>query len=62
MSRLVRGRGSAGIPTVRMSVTIEQAHAEAISKLAREHKVSDAWIIREAVERYLIARNAIPPE
>lgn len=54
--RVVQGRAGADIPTVRMSITVERAHAERIDAIAREKKVSAAWVVRDAVEEYLKAR------
>lgn len=44
---------AAGAP--RVSVTLPQDHYEAISRMAEQRKVSLAWVVRDAVERYLAA-------
>lgn len=39
--------------TVRMSVTVAEGDYRDIESIAQRKKVSVAWVIREAVERYL---------
>lgn len=38
---------------VRLSVTVPTNHHESLDRIARQKKVSVAWVIREAVEKYL---------
>jgi predicted transcriptional regulator len=39
--------------TVRASVTFDSEHHQRLLKLAEEKRVSFAWVVRDAVERYL---------
>jgi predicted transcriptional regulator len=39
----------------RVSVSLPVEHHEAMSRLADQKKVSLAWVIRDAVEKYLAA-------
>ena len=48
-----RGRRPAKAKTVRASVSLPTEVYETIGRIAEEKKVSTAWVIREAVERYV---------
>lgn len=39
----------------RMSITVPPDHHDELSRLADQKKVSVAWLVREAVEKYLAA-------
>ncbi|MCC6427327.1 MAG: ribbon-helix-helix protein, CopG family [Phycisphaerales bacterium] len=41
----------------RMSITVPPDHHDELSRMADQKKVSVAWLVREAVEKYL-ATNA----
>ena len=41
----------------RITVTIQPDHYELVSLMAKAKKVSNAWIIRDAVEKYLAAEQ-----
>ena len=43
----------AGPRTARLSVTLPTDHYSLLLEIARRRKVSAAWVIRDAVERYL---------
>jgi len=45
--------------TVRLSVSFDEADYEELQRLAEQKKVSVAWVVREAVERYLSNRNPL---
>ena len=40
----------------RISVTFEREQYELLEKVAAEHKVSVAWVVRDAVEKYISDR------
>ena len=39
--------------SIRVSVSFPKNQYELLSRIAREKKVSTAWVVREAVDRYL---------
>lgn len=43
----------------RVSVTFPEDHYDAISRMAEQRKVSRAWVVRDAVERYLAAETPL---
>jgi predicted DNA-binding ribbon-helix-helix protein len=55
--RVVQGRGGAGIPTVRLSITVEERYGKQLEAIAQEKRVSVAWVVRDALEEYLNARQ-----
>lgn len=38
---------------IRTSTSIPQNHYEQLEKLAKRNKVSVAWVVRDAIEKYL---------
>lgn len=50
---LLPGRASAGVETLRTSLTFEKAQWEQIEALASERRVSVGWVIRDALQQYL---------
>ncbi len=52
---LVRGRGSRGVETLRLSLTLERSQAERIQAIADEMQVSAAWVVRRAIDTYIAA-------
>ena len=53
----VRSRKSVLVAdTVRASVSFPREIHETLEKIAREKKVSLAWVVREATERYIADR------
>lgn len=44
---------------IRTSVSLDRADLDQIAQIARRKKVSKAWVIREAVERYLEDRTPL---
>lgn len=42
--------------STRLSVTIEREQYELLEKVAAEHKVSVAWVVRDAIEKYISDR------
>jgi len=38
-----------------MSVTIPPSHRDDLSRIAAQRKVSVAWLVRDAIEKYLAA-------
>jgi len=43
----------------RLSVTLTPEQRDAIRRVARENQVSTAWVIRQAVDRYLAAQTPL---
>ncbi len=43
----------------RMSITLPAEHHEALARMAEQRKVSLAWIVRDAVERYLASETPL---
>jgi len=46
----------------RLSISISSEEKAALEKLATEKKVSLAWVIRDAVSRYLAGQGNTPSE
>ncbi len=46
--------------TVRTTVTIPKNDYEEIERIAREKRVSVAWVVREAVADYLVEEFEVP--
>jgi predicted DNA-binding ribbon-helix-helix protein len=44
---------------VRVSVSFERSDYREMEAIAREKKVSVAWVVRHAVERYLTEQNPL---
>lgn len=59
---LVRGRGSTGVKTTRLSITLESEKADALAVIAEEKRVSLAWVMRDAIDQYLIAAGKNLPK
>ena len=49
-------KGESGKGTVRTSVSLPREHYELLASLAEENRVSVAWMVRDAVARYVEAR------
>ena len=43
-------------PVVRTTVSIPTKHYSQLEELARQNKVSIAWVVRDAIDRYLAER------
>lgn len=43
-------------PVVRTTVSIPAKHYSQLEELARQNKVSIAWVVRDAIDRYLTER------
>lgn len=50
------------VGTVRATVSFPENHYAELERIARENKVSVAWVVREAVEKYLVDRWPLFPE
>ena len=48
-----RDKGDSEKGTVRTSVSLPREHYEILANLAEENRVSVAWMVRDAVERYV---------
>ena len=48
-----------GAGTARTSVSLKKADLAHITQIARQKKVSKAWVIREAIEKYLEDRTPL---
>jgi metal-responsive CopG/Arc/MetJ family transcriptional regulator len=46
--------------TVRASVSFPEDQYAELELIARQHRVSLAWVVREAVQTYLVARQPVP--
>lgn len=46
--------------TVRASVSLPEDQYAELELIARQHRVSLAWVVREAVQTYLVARQSLP--
>jgi hypothetical protein len=46
---------------IRISVTFPSEYYSEIAKIATQRKVSVAWVVRDAVEKYLTARSPLFP-
>lgn len=46
-------QGSEGSKSVRLSVTVPKEHHEELTRIAVKNRVSVAWVVRAAVERYV---------
>ena len=44
-------------PTVRLSISLDAADHAELSRLAEQHDLSVAWVVRKAVSEF-VARNA----
>lgn len=53
---------AAGGAAVRASVSFPSDLYESLEAIARHKKVSLAWVIREAAERYAATERALKPE
>jgi metal-responsive CopG/Arc/MetJ family transcriptional regulator len=53
MATTKRGKGPAKSRTTRASVSLPKELYETLGRIAEGKKVSTAWVIREAVERYV---------
>ncbi|MDD9982308.1 MAG: ribbon-helix-helix domain-containing protein [Gammaproteobacteria bacterium] len=51
-----REKGEFGKGTVRTSVSLPREHYELLASLAEENRVSVAWMVRDAVARYVEVR------
>ena len=61
MKRRKAGDGSANpqsAPLVRTSISFPQDLYESLEGIARQKKVSMAWVVRDASERYVAEENA----
>ena len=47
--------------TIRTSVSIPREHYEILARLAKENRVSVAWLVRDAVARYIDGRWPLLP-
>jgi hypothetical protein len=56
------GRPPSEIATVRCSVTFSPEIFEALEHLARQKKVSIAWVVRDAVDRYVTDQLPLFPK
>jgi predicted transcriptional regulator len=45
--------------SVRTSVTIDSVDYEELQRLAEQRKVTVAWMVRDAVEQYLVAKTPL---
>jgi hypothetical protein len=63
-SRMKKKKGSGktmkmqSTSTVRASISFPPDIYESLEELAKKHKVSLAWVVRDAAERYIADRNA----
>jgi metal-responsive CopG/Arc/MetJ family transcriptional regulator len=48
-------------PPVRASISFPPTLYEALDEIARQKKVSFAWVVRDATERYIADQNAETP-
>jgi len=53
VTKAKRGRRPPKDPTARASVSLPKALYETLGRIARQKKVSVAWVIREAAEKYV---------
>jgi len=44
----------------RLSVTLSGEHHSVLQRLAQDRKVSLAWVVRDAIEKYVAAEEAVP--
>jgi hypothetical protein len=60
MPKARTGRGKAvktqGVATVRASISFPHEVYETLETIAREKKVSLAWVVRDAAEKYIASR------
>lgn len=49
------------VKCVRSTVSIPAEQYEELQQIAEEKRVSVAWVVRDAVERYLAARHPLFP-
>lgn len=54
-----RGLKSDRAPPVRASISFPSDVYEALEQIARQKKVSLAWVVRDAVERYVEEQEAL---
>jgi predicted DNA-binding protein len=45
--------------SIRTSTSIPQEHYEQLENIAQENKVSVAWVVRDAIDKYLQNRKGI---
>ena len=50
---------SASEPVVRTTVSVPTKHYSQLEELARQKKVSIAWVVRDAIEHYLAERSPL---
>ena len=46
-------------PVVRTTVSVPTKHYSQLEELARQKKVSIAWVVRDAIEHYLAERSPL---
>ena len=49
-------------PWVRASISFPSDLYETLDEIAREKKVSLAWVVRDAVEKYVLGRSLAPKD
>jgi predicted transcriptional regulator len=54
----VRASALTRATTVRASISFPSEVYRSLEKLAKEHKVSLAWVVRDAAEQYVAAKTA----
>lgn len=52
----IKDRGGEGAQTVRQSVTFPLEIHQTLEKIAESKKVSVAWVVREAAEKYIASQ------
>ena len=55
-NRRVRSYSAPADRTIRASVSLAEDQYQELEKLAHEQRVSVAWVVREAVQQYLVQR------
>ena len=56
---MVKQKKSASKPSVRTTVSIPKDDYSEIERLAERKKVSVAWVVREAIDRYLASESPL---
>ena len=56
---MAHDRDRAKSQVMRVSVSLPPKHHEALTKIALQKKVSLAWVVRDAVERYLASDSPL---
>jgi len=46
-------------PVARASVSFPMEHYKELERIADDNKVSVAWVVRQAVEQYLVDRDSL---